>query len=105
MSRSESVSAAQKKWAGLIRQQEQSGMAVKVFCRNRGINGPSFYSWRKRLRTTEPVRFALVEAGPPTTVRDAPVELILSSGDRVRIAPGTDANTLRTVLSVLREPA
>ncbi len=105
MRRTESLSATQKKWAGLIRQQEQSGTAVKVFCENRGINGPSFYSWRKRLGTTEPVRFALVEAGQPAAIGDAPVELIFSSGDRVRISPGTDAATLRTVLSVLREHA
>jgi hypothetical protein len=33
------------------------------------------------------------------------VELILASGDRLRITPGTDAATLRTALSVLRERA
>ena len=32
------------------------------------------------------------------------VEVILGSGERLRIAPGTDAGTLRLVLSVLREP-
>jgi hypothetical protein len=33
------------------------------------------------------------------------VELLLVSGDRLRIAPGTDATTLRTVLNALRERA
>ena len=33
----------------------------------------------------------------------APLELILTSGDRLRIAPGADAATLRAVLNVLRE--
>jgi hypothetical protein len=33
------------------------------------------------------------------------MELLLASGDRLRIAPGADAAALRTVLSVLRERA
>jgi transposase-like protein len=33
----------------LIRREEQSGAAVKVFCRDHGVSEPSCYSWRKRL--------------------------------------------------------
>jgi hypothetical protein len=32
----------------------------------------------------------------------AAVEVILTSGEKLRIAPGTDADTLRLVLSLLR---
>jgi hypothetical protein len=63
----------------------------------------SFYNWRKRLAASEPVRFALVEANPSGTDRHAPLELILASGDRLRIASGADPATLRAVLNVLRE--
>jgi hypothetical protein len=45
-----------------------------------------------------------VEANAPVT-KGPPVELILASGERLRIAPGADAATLRTVLNVLRERA
>ena len=93
-----------QKWVDLIRQQEQSGKTVKMFCQEQGVNEPSFYSWRKRLKVNHPVRFALVDAG--TSANDsAPIELVLASGDRLRIAPGADAITLRTLLSVLRERA
>jgi hypothetical protein len=47
----------------------------------------------------------LVAAGAATTTDTAPIELLLASGDRLRIAPGIDALTLRTVLNVLREHA
>jgi transposase-like protein len=100
--RASSALSTRQKWADLIRQHEQSGAAVKVFCRDRGVSEPSFYSWRKRLATSQPVRFALVD-GKSDRSDHAPVELILASGDRVRIAPGTEAATLRTVLNVLRE--
>src|ERR1700744_4942887 len=95
----------QKRWAELIRLQGQSKLSVSAFCREHGVSDQSFYNWRKRLSGGEPVRFALVEANAPVTKDSLPVELILASGDRLRIAPGTDAGTLRTVLNVLRERA
>jgi transposase-like protein len=101
----EAVSTRQKKWAELIPQHGQSKLSVSAFCREHGVSDQSFYTWRKRLSGSEPVRFALVEANAPVTKAEAPIELILTSGDRLRIAPGADAATLRTVLNVLRERA
>ena len=98
--------ALQKKWQGLIREQQQSKLSVSAFCRKHGFSDQSFYNWRKRLVTDgkdEPVRFALVEANPSGADRHAPLELILATGDRLRIAPGADAATLRIVLNLLRE--
>jgi transposase-like protein len=97
---------SEKKWQGLIREQQQSKLSVSAFCRKHGISDQSFYSWRKRLaadRNAEPVRFALVEANASGSEPHTPLELILASGDRLRIAPGVDAVTLRAVLTVLRE--
>ena len=98
----------EKKWLELIRQQEQSKLSVSAFCRERGFSDQSFYHWRKRLMASQPVRFALVDANASGADPVAPterIELILASGDRLRIAPGADVTTLRTVLSVLREHA
>lgn len=89
----------------LIRQHEQSGASVKVFCRERDVNAPSFYSWRKRLAVSQPVRFALVETSGSAAKDHASVELTLASGDRLRFESGVDAATLRTIVSVLRERA
>ena len=104
MRESEALSRRQK-WVELIRQQERSGMAVSAFCREHSVSEPSFYGWRKRLKASGPVRFALVDAGAPSASDNAAVELVLASGDRLRIASGADATTLRTVLSVLLERA
>jgi len=95
--------ASEKKWQELIRQQQQSKLSVSAFCRQHGFSDQAFYNWRKRLAADEPVRFALVDANPEGADRFAGLELILVSGDRLRIAPGTDAATLRAVLNVLRE--
>ena len=95
--------ASEKKWQELIRQQEQSKLSVSAFCRQHGFSDQSFYNWRKRLAASEPVRFALVEENPSGADRHAPLELMLASGDCLRIAPGADPETLRAVLNVLRE--
>lgn len=94
-----------KEWSELIRQQQQSGLSVTAFCRERGFSDQTFYNWRKRLAGSEPVRFALVAADATAAAEQLPIELLLVSGDRLRIAPGTDAATLRTVLNVLRDCA
>jgi hypothetical protein len=88
-------------WRQLMNEQEASGKSVRTFCREKDISEFSFYSWRRRFRTKQPVTFALVD----TTGSAAPtmIELVLTSGDRLRI-PG-DAATLRMVLNVVRERA
>jgi transposase-like protein len=101
----EAGTTSEKKWKALIREQQQSGLSVSAFCRDRGFSGQALYYWRKRLSGREPVRFALVAADSATTTGAASIELLLTSGDRLRIAPGTDALTLRTVLNILREHA
>jgi hypothetical protein len=103
--RASSALSTRHKWAELVRQHKQSGIAVKVFCRDRGVSEASFYSWRKRLAGDEPVRFALVAANASGNNESAQLELILASGDRLRVASGVDSATLRTVLSILREHA
>jgi hypothetical protein len=50
------------------------------------------------------MKFALVETNRSAPTSVAAMEVILTSGERLRIVPGIDAATLRLVLSVLREP-
>ena len=57
----EAVCTRQKRWQELIRQQSQSQLPVRAFCRDHGISDQSFYNWRKRLAGGQPVRFALVD--------------------------------------------
>ena len=100
----EKAATKNDQWRERIAAQERSGLSVKQFCKEQGLTEHSFYGWRKRLRGQGPVRFALVERGSaeqqPAT--EARLELLLSSGERLRIGAGVDAATLRTVLDALR---
>jgi len=50
------------------------------------------------------MKFALVETSRSAPTAGATVEVMLTTGERLRIVPGVEAATLRLVLSVLREP-
>lgn len=75
-----------------------------AFCQQHRASEQSFYQWRKRLAERLPVKFALVEASRGAPATGAALEVVLANGERLRIAAGADAATLRVVLSVLREP-
>ncbi len=92
-------------WRERIAEQERSGVSVRRFCQTRGIGEHLFYYWRKRLRDQQqPMRFALVERGPARQepASEASLELVLVSGERLRIGAGVDAITLRVVVAALR---
>ena len=93
-----------EEWAQRISEQQRSGISVKQFCKEHGLTEYSFYAWRRRLRENKSVRFALVERRGVR--QEAPtegfLELVLASGERLRIGAAVDGATLRTVLGVLR---
>lgn len=91
-----------EEWRTIVGEQEKSGQGVGAFCRDRGVSEPSFYAWRQRFRKEQSVSFALVQT-ERSTVGAAIVEVVLTSGDRLRIP--AEETPLRTVLRVLRERA
>ena len=96
--------AKAEEWAERIAAQQRSGKAVKQFCKDHGLTECSFYAWRKRLREKGPVRFALVEKSARRQERTAEsvLELVLTTGERLRIGAGVDSATLRAVLDIVR---
>jgi transposase-like protein len=101
----ESLAGKNDQWRERIAEHERSGMSVRRFCKERGIREHLFFYWRKRQRNQQqPMRFALVdrEAALPTPPTEAVLELVVATGERLRIGTGVDATTLRTVLEALR---
>ena len=98
-------SGKRERWQQLIVAHAQSSLPVRVFCEQHQVHENTFYAWRKRLGAkATPLRFALVEpVGPssPPAAPAPPLELLLCSGHRLRIAAGVDATTLQTVLQAL----
>ena len=86
----------------MIAEQEVSGQRVRPFCRERGMTEPSFYYWRKLLRKSGTVRFALLETKTAMADIAPALELVLTTGERLRIGNGVTAATLRLVLDAVR---
>ncbi len=93
-----------EEWRQRIAAQQQRSLSVKQFCEEQGLTKQSFYYWRKRLEKPTPMRFALVEAGATgrESATPAALELVLRTGERLRIGAGVDATVLRQVLEALR---
>jgi hypothetical protein len=91
-------------WRERIAEQDRSGFSVRRFCKEQGLAEHCFYAWRKRFREQGPMRFALVERGRmrQEPAAEAALELVLVTGERLRIGAEVDAAMLRTVLDALR---
>ena len=94
----------ERQWRHWIAEWRASGLSVRAFCGQRGLATPSFYHWRRVLerRAAEKVAFVPVqvvaEAVPALATA---LEVVLTDGRMVRVAPGFDAATLRQLLAVL----
>ena len=115
--------AKEKRWRGLLRQWQRSGLTGRDFCAEYGLKEPTFYAWRREIaRRDQETRAATppgsgtraTAAAPPTfvqvtvdaeTTATAALEVVLGNGRRVQVAPGFDAALLRQLLRVLEEPS
>jgi hypothetical protein len=94
----------ERQWRRWIRERQASGLSARAFCKRRGLTAASFYAWRRVLQRREAEKGAFVPvqlvagAGP---IQASALEVVLSEGRTVRVAPGFDAATLRQLLAVL----
>lgn len=90
-------------WAKRISECRNSGMAVKVWCRENGICEQTYYKWQKRLfemaQAQQEVQFA--EVTPTQPLRNVAVTVRLA-GAEADIHSGADAATVETVLRFLK---
>ena len=91
-------------WRTQIAAQERSGKSVAQFCKDPRLTEQAFYFWRKRLRNQQGVRFALLETEVvrQQAATEDGLELVLATGERLRIGAGVEIATLRRVLEALR---
>lgn len=94
--------ARERRWREAIAAQAASGLSVRDYCRGHGLAEPSFYHWRRKLRSREG-RPASPRFVPVTVVAAAPaVEVRCPSGHVVTV-PNADATTLRHLFAALAE--
>ena len=82
-----------QKWTTLVAKQMASGQIASLWCRENQISYTLFQYWNKRLK----------QLASQEEDRSASIILDLGNGLQLEIRPGFDVNTLRQVLSTLRE--
>jgi len=109
MNKDERIEAEQQQfWQMAIETWQASELSVRQFCCQEGLSEPSFYSWRKKLAKADKAEYDKQEvSGPFIRVsmpgeKQASLELVLSSGNILRIGCGADGQTLSNVISVLK---
>ena len=107
----ESKNDQQQFWQMAIETWQASGMSVSKFCEAEGLSESSFYIWRKKFAQADDGEAdkqkklspsAFIEVAMPKD-NPAALELVLSSGNTLRIHSGTDSATLNDVISVLKQ--
>ena len=90
------------KWRSLLAEQEESGQSVAAFCRSRELRESQFYYWKKRLPGATP-QFVEVQVAKPhvRSALGAMIEVRLSNGRSLMVAPEFDASHLRALLAVV----
>lgn len=126
--RAERSAAKEQYWREVIDGWRRSGGSVRLWCTQRQISEPSFYSWRTTLAKRDaaaapqqpPRRRARRKRGPAAMIpveivpssnqpQSAPLEIILGGGVQVLVRAHCQPALLREVLAALRperaEPA
>ena len=98
----------QVKWRSLVSKQEESGQSVASFCRARGLPESLFYYWKKWLREVATPPFVEVQVAQPhlsprpsRSAMGPAIEVRLSNGRSLMVAPEFDASHLRALLAVV----
>jgi hypothetical protein len=84
-------------WPQLSAKRQLGGMSVRAFCQQNRTNEYRLYNWSKHLREQRPRKFALVETSQSEPAAVAVLEVILASGERLRIVPGTGQCLVRRI--------
>jgi transposase-like protein len=84
---------------------ERSGKSVSVFAAEHGLDPQRVYLWRRRLGGAERTTFQelVVHASAPRLATGSAFEIVLASGDVVRVPASFDSVALARLLEVLTQ--
>jgi hypothetical protein len=102
----------------VARRWRESGQSARAFAQEQGVTPWTLYYWRERLagekarpaRRRKPRASSRVSLAPVHVVTSggeesrSDVEILLASGDRVRVTARVSVETLRRVVQILRAP-
>lgn len=94
-------------WSTMVQEREKSGLSIKSFCKERGINPKTYYYRLKKLRE------AMINTSAPEIVQvDIPSEntqsnpeiVIRVDNTTIEVSGNANPETVRAAVSFLRQP-
>ena len=108
-------------WRQLLARYQQSGLSVRAFCAQEGCSEPSFYAWRRELAARDQQAasaqrpagkhrlarraFVPVHVVPDAMPATGTLEVVLRSGQLLRVSTGCDVTWLRQLIAQLEQAA
>ena len=93
------------KWRDLVGEQEQSGLSVAAFCRDRELAQSQLTYWKRRVREAAKAPFVEVQLAEPRVqawaLGSTTIEVRLKNGRSLMVAASFDARHLRALLAVV----
>jgi transposase-like protein len=93
------------KWRDLVAEQEQSGLSVAAFCRDRELAQSQLTYWKRRVREAAKTPFVEVQLAEPRVQARAlgstTIEVRLNNGRSLMVAARFDARHLQALLAVV----
>jgi hypothetical protein len=93
------------KWSDQVARLKESGLSIRAFAAREGVKQGSLSYWKWRLEhprapraKARPIRFVQLK---PTKAPAAPFELLLRSGQTVRVPQGFDDSELLRLVAAL----
>lgn len=103
-------------WREVLRRQAESGLSVAEFCRQESVAGPSFYSWKRKLKErdarpqpesprvgTQSVASQLLPVMIESVSPAESVRILLPQGASLEVPSSIAPTALVTLLQALRE--
>jgi hypothetical protein len=104
-------------WRRHLDEQQSSGVTARDYCRAHALRESAFFYWKKEIAkrdreaaavpaptsvAPQPSFVPVAVIDGPATGRDAPIDIRLAGGHRVRVRSGCDRGLLADVLALLR---
>ena len=106
--RAKSENERRQFWQMVVETWQDSGMSISAFCKAEGFSEGTFHYWRKKLpydhsqqnEHAGSTQSPFIEIAVPKS-NHAALELVLCSGNTLRISSAADGKTLSNTISVL----
>src|SRR5262245_13985767 len=96
----------ERTWRQHLDRQRTSGRTARAYCQRHGLAETAFHYWRRTIaerdlaaRPVTPPPFVPVTVVGPSSSADAPIDIRLAGGHRVRVRAGCDREVLAMVLA------